>query len=147
MYTLTDAFELRPSRQLDAALGAGVVLALVALARAALPFTVQALLAAIVVAAAFAGWRRARRSTWLRIDSNGGLEIRDAAGGWAPVEVQASSLVAQYFMVLRYRTVARRVVTHVILPDSAPADAIRRLRVSLRWARHTRSDTAFPDAD
>ena len=32
------------------------------------------------------------------------------------------------------------------LPDSADADALRRLRVSLRWARRTRSDTGFPDA-
>jgi len=49
-------------------------------------------------------------------------------------------------IVLRYRPAGVRVRTLTLLPDSADADALRRLRVSLRWAARTRSDTAFPDA-
>ena len=139
--------ELRRSRWLAMGLGAGVALALAAIARAALPAWIQGGLGLLVLGAALQGWRRAQVATALRLDSDGGLQVRNERGEWVAAEVQGDSLVTRVLVVLRYRVAGRRTETRVILPDSAPADAIRRLRVSLRWARHRRSDTASPGAD
>jgi len=64
---------------------------------------------------------------------------------WCDVEVLGDSFVSTGLIVLRYRMAGKmRILT--LLPDSADTDALRRLRVSLRWAPRTHSDTAFPDA-
>lgn len=139
--------ELKPSRLLGLLLGAMSVLALGAIYLAALPLAAQGVLAVSVVGALAYGWKRLQAPADLRIEAAGTLQCRDEEGEWIPLEVLGDSLVTRYMIVLRYRRPGTRAHTRVLMPDSASADDLRRLRVSLRWARHTRSDTAFPGAD
>lgn len=81
----------------------------------------------------------------LAIDGNGGLRLADGET-WRELEIMDDSLVSPALVVLRYRLPGQRARTLVLLPDSAAADDLRRLRVALRWKRHTRSDTSSPDA-
>jgi toxin CptA len=122
-------------------------LALVAIGLAALPAGFQLALGAGVVGLTARGWRRTGVRGALRLVADGRLQCRDGLGEWCDIEVQADSLVVPALIVLRYRTAAdRRVRSLTLLPDSAAADDLRRLRASLRWTRRTRSDTASPDA-
>ena len=139
--------ELKPSRRLGLLLLGMTALALAAVWLAALPAAARLALAAGVAALTAVGWRRARLPGVLRITRDGRLQGPGAEGGWTDVEVLGDSFVTPALVVLRYRMPADRSVhSRVLLPDSADADALRRLRVSLRWTRRTRSDTASPDA-
>lgn len=139
--------ELKPSRLLGLLLLGMTALALVAVWLAAVPPAARLALGAGVIALAAWGWRRARLSGVLRVAGDGRLQCPDAEGEWADVEVLGDSLVTPALVVLRYRMPVHRAVRSlVLLPDSADADALRRLRVSLRWTRRTRSDTPSPDA-
>ena len=138
--------EIRPSRLLGMLYLGMSVLALTAIAYAAIPVALQGLLGLGVVGASMARWRRKRGAERLRVDSDGMLQCQDEQGAWRDMQVQGETLVTLWLIVLRYRTVGTRRTTLVLLPDSASADDLRRLRVSLRWASRTRSDTAFPDA-
>ncbi len=139
--------ELKSSRRLGLLLLGMTVLALAAVWLAALPAAVRLALGAGVLALVAWGWRRAHRAGVLRVAGDGRLQCPDAEGVWADVEVLGDSLVTPVLVVLRYRSPADRSVRSlVLLPDSADADALRRLRVSLRWTRRTRSDTPSPDA-
>ena len=111
-----------------------------------MPGTVQLALGAFVIGLSVRGWRQTRYTVALRMTADGRLQRMDEQGEWRDVEVLGDSLVSPALIVLRYRTSARHVRSLTLLPDSAPADDLRRLRVLLRWARHTRSDTASPDA-
>ena len=84
--------------------------------------------------------------TSLGIAADGRLQCLDGRAEWSDVEVLDDSFVSTALIVVRYRTADRQVRALTLLPDSADADTLRRLRVSLRWARRTRSDTSFPDA-
>ena len=139
--------ELKPSRRLGLLLLGMTALALVAVALAALPAAARLAVGAGVIALAALGWRRARFSGVLRVTGDGRLQCPDAEGAWVDLEVLGDSLVTPALVVLRYRMPAERAVRSlVLLSDSADADALRRLRVSLRWTRRTRSDTPSPDA-
>ena len=122
-----------------------VLLALLAVGLAALPAGWQLALGAGVIG--LAGWsaRRAAPVTRLRIGADGGLQCQDAVGEWQPMAVLGDSFVSPALIVLRYRD-GGAVRVRTLLPDSAPADDLRRLRVSLRWARRTRSDITAPGA-
>ena len=111
-----------------------------------IPSLIQTLMGLVVIGLCIGGWRRARFVEALRMTAGGTLQCQDGAGEWREVEVLGDSLVSPALIVLRYRFETQRVRTQVLLPDSADAEDLRRLRVSLRWARHTRSDTASPDA-
>ena len=137
--------ELKPSRLMGLLLGGLILLALGAIYLAVLPVVVQGLLGLAVVLIAARGWQRSRVPEVLRIAVDGGLQCRNEQGEWNEIEVLGDSLVTRYMIVLRYRVPGTRVQTRVLMSDSAMADDLRRLRVSLRWARHTRSDTAFRD--
>ncbi|MFP5417988.1 MAG: protein YgfX [Gammaproteobacteria bacterium] len=139
--------ELKPSRLLGLLLGAMSVLALGAIYLAALPFAAQGVLAVSVVGALAHGWKRLQAPACLRIEAAGTLQCRAGQDEWTPLEVLGDSLVTRYLIVLRYRRPGTRARTQVLMADSASADDLRRLRVSLRWARHTRSDTRSPGAD
>lgn len=123
-----------------------VLLALLAVGLAALPAGWKLALGAGVIG--LAGWsaRRAAPVTRLRIGADGRLQCQDAAGEWQAMVVLGDSFVSPALIVLRYRDGGGAVRTRTLLPDSAPADDLRRLRVSLRWARRTRSDTTAPGA-
>src|SRR5512139_1680452 len=138
--------ELKPSRRLGLLLLGGVVLALVAVALADVSAVVALALGAAVIALGVWGWRRAAPVASLRIAADGRLQCLDDAAEWRDVEVLGDSFVSTVLIVLRYRTADGQVHALTLLPDSADADDLRRLRVSLRWARRTRSDTSFPDA-
>lgn len=139
--------ELKPSRRLGLLLLGMAALALVAVGLAALPAGTQLALGAGVIGLTAWNWRRAGVQGTFRLVADGRLQCRDGQGAWCDIEVLGDSLVSPALVVLRYRTAAdSRVRCLTLLPDSAAADDLRRLRVSLRWTRRTRSDTASPDA-
>ena len=139
--------ELKPSRLLGLLLGAMSVLALGAIYLAALPLAAQGVLVVSVAGALAHGWKRLQAPASLRIEAAGTLQCRDEQDEWTPLEVLGDTLVTRYLIVLRYRRPGTRAHTRVLMADSASADDLRRLRVSLLWARHTRSDTRSPDVD
>jgi toxin CptA len=146
VYTLMREIELKPSRRLGLLLAAMAALALFAIGLAALPLVVQLGLGVVVIGLVAWGGRRARRPRIrLRIAADGRLKCLDEAMEWRDAEVLGDSFVSAGLIVLRYRT-AGKARSLTLLPDSAGPDDLRRLRVALRWARRTRSDTASPGA-
>jgi toxin CptA len=146
VYTLMREIELKPSRLLGLLLLGMAALALLAIRDAALPGIVQLALAVVVIGLGIRGWRQTRHPAALRMVADGRLQGMDEQGEWRDVEVLGDSLVSPALIVLRYRASPSHVRSLTLLPDSAVPDDLRRLRVLLRWARHTRSDTAPPDA-
>ncbi len=146
MYTLTHEIELKPSRRLGLLLLGMAALAGVALLLADVPTGIAFALGSAVTGLGVWGWRQAAPMTSLRIAADGRLQCLDGRAEWCDVEVLDDSFVSSVLIVLRYRAADRRVHALTLLPDSADADSLRRLRMSLRWARRTRSDTGFPDA-
>ncbi|MDO9467763.1 MAG: hypothetical protein Q8N48_14730 [Thiobacillus sp.] len=146
MYTLMREIEIKPSRRLGLLLAGMLLLALAALYLAALPGSLQLLLGMTVTGLGVRGWRRARSPASLRIAADGRLQCLDDAAEWREAEILGDSFVSTALIVLRYRAAGEPVRTLTLLPDSAAADDLRRLRVSLRWIRRIRSDTASRDA-
>jgi toxin CptA len=138
--------EFRSSRLLRMLLSGMLALTLAAVYLAALSGTVKLALGMFAIGLVAWGAGRASPRTSLRIAADGGLQCLDDTAEWRDAEVLGDSFVAARLIVLRYRVADQNVQTLTLLPDSAEADDLRRLRVSLRWARRTRSDTAFPGA-
>lgn len=138
--------ELKPSRLLGVLLAGMTALALAATGLAAVSAGVQVALAAAVIGLCVWGWRRALPMGNLRMAGDGRLQSLDGRGEWGDVEVLSDSFVSTALIVLRYQTAGGTVRTLALLPDNAAADDLRRLRVSLRWIRRTRSDTSVQDA-
>jgi toxin CptA len=146
VYTVMREIELKPSRLLGLLLAAMLLLALLGVYFAALPTAPKLALGLVVIGlVAWRWWRRPPPSK-LRIMADGRLQCRDAQAEWHDAEVLGDSFVSTGLIVLRYRMPGGKLYTLTLLPDSASADDLRRLRVSLRWTRRTRSDTASPDA-
>jgi toxin CptA len=146
VYTLMREIELKPSRLLGLLLLGMTGLALTAAYYSALPGAVQLVLAAAIIVLSGLSWRQTCHPEALRMTVGGRLQCMDEQGEWGDVEVLGDSLVTLALIVLRYRPPDGNVRSLILLPDSTTPDNLRRLRVSLRWARHTRSDTASPDA-
>src|SRR3569833_1721538 len=138
--------ELKPSRRLGLLLLGMTVLAGVALLLTDVPAGVAFALGSAVIGLGVWGWRQAAPMTRLRIAADGCLFCLVGCVVWCVVVVLVVCFVLSGLIVLRYRAADRRVHALTLLPDSADADSLRRLRMSLRWARRTRSDTGFPDA-
>ncbi|MBU1395432.1 MAG: hypothetical protein KKE84_04720 [Gammaproteobacteria bacterium] len=138
--------ELKPSRRLGLLLTGMLLLALAAVSLAALPGSLQLTLGMTVAGLGGWGWRRARPMTRLRIAADGRLQCLDGTAEWRDAEILGDSFVSIALVVLRYRTTGGQARTLTLLSDSATTDDLRRLRVSLRWTRRTRSDTASPGA-
>ena len=138
--------ELKPSRWLGLMLVGLAVLAWVAIYLAALPGGLQLALGLAVAGWSAWGWRQAAPRASLRLATDGQLQILDDSPAWCNAEIQGDSFVSAALIVLRYRAPGGPLRTLVLLPDSADADDLRRLRVLLRWTRRTRSDTSFPGA-
>lgn len=147
MYTLVREIEVKPSRLLGVLLAGMIGLALASIWLAALPSVAGGAALAIGVLGGLAWyWRRIRAASTIRIAADGRLQCREA-GAWHDMEVLGDSLASPFLIVLRYRSAASAgAQTRVLLPDSAAADDLRRLRVSLRWIRRTHSDTSSPGA-
>lgn len=138
--------KLKPSRRLGLAAIMLGSLASVAIMLADLPVLLQAGLMIVACAAVVRKLRQAANLPHLALADDGGLFVRTAGEAWQEVTILPDSLVSTALVVLRYRQMGERARTLVLLPDSAGTDDLRRLRVSLRWARHTRSDTSSRDA-
>ncbi|MBI3431563.1 MAG: hypothetical protein HY018_05045 [Hydrogenophilales bacterium] len=138
--------ELKPSRLLGLLLLGMTVLALAAIQLSEVSAAVALALGGAVIGLGVWGWRRAAPTMGLRIAADGRLQCLDDAAEWRDAEVLGDSFVSTVLIVVRYRTVDRQARTLTLLPDSADAGDLRRLRVSLRWARHIRSDTSSPGA-
>lgn len=139
-------FELKPSRRLGLLLAGMTLLAWGALALASLPLWARLGLGVGLGVLVWRCWRAVSRPGRLRVLADGRVQRPDATGAWEALSVCDDSFVSTALIVLRYRAADGRAHALTLLPDSADADALRRLRVSLRWANRTRSDTASPDA-
>lgn len=138
--------ELKPSRRLGLLLLGVTALVLVALLLADVPMAIAGVLGITAMGLGTWGWRQSVPMASLRIAPDGGLQCQDKTLAWQDMEVLDDSFVSLALLVLRYRIDDRRVRSMTLLPDSANADDLRRLRVSLRWTRRTRSDTGSLDA-
>jgi toxin CptA len=99
-----------------------------------------ALMAAVVAVALEAlhrvvllrGPRAVRR---LRVQRDGAIVVECPSGARTSGELKAGSFVAPWLVIVRWRPLGgRRDATVLLLPDMADAQALRRLRVLLRWA-------------
>lgn len=135
----------RPSRVLAGVLGMVVALAVLAVALAALPWPVQAALVAGVAAVAWFAWRRERSVRRLRLPADGTLQLW-LDDDWHDAEIDAASFASPLLLVLRLRG-EFGAMSLTLLPDSADAESLRRLRVRIRWGRRTPRDTAARGAD
>ena len=134
-----------PSRLLGLLLLGMAGLSITAIVIAALPAVIQIVSVLLVMGLSVLSWQRARVVEVVRVAADGMLQCQNREGEWQDVEVLGDSLVTLALIVIRYRHETQHVRTLVLLPDSVDSESMRRLRVSLRWARHTRSDTAFRD--
>ena len=146
VYTRMREIELKSSRLLGLLWAGMALLALFAIGLAALPDSVQWVLAAGMASLFGWKWRQALPLPRLRIATDGALQMLGEADAWCDIDVLGDSFVATGLIVLRYRLEGRKGPSLMLLPDSAAADDLRRIRMSLRWTRRTRSDTSSPDA-
>ncbi len=139
--------ELKHSVWLWVAIGMMVLMATMSIAMASLESIWQVLLAALVLAASGWGvWKARRPLPNLQLKSNGQIQLSVAGADWSTAEVLPGCFVSPFLTVVRLRTAEAKIYRLTLLSDSASAQHLRRLRVSLRWASHTHSDTAFQDA-
>jgi hypothetical protein len=123
---------LRPSRIHAGLMLLGHVLALIAITQAALPLWLQGLLVAGVLAGLARGWRR--RSTGaagLRLAQGGQLRLK--LHDWQSAEMTGQPVVLPWLVNIRLALSDGRQVRLLLWPDSADADALRKLRAWLRW--------------
>ncbi|MBT9539193.1 protein YgfX [Thiobacillus sp.] len=146
MYTRMREIELKPSRLLGLLLAGMILLAWLAISLAAVPAAMQWVLAVGIGVMPGWAWLRASWLPRLRIAADGALQVLDDTDAWCTVEVLGDSFATTALIVLSYRLERQGRRSLTLLPDSAPADDLRRLRVALRWIRRTRSDTSSPDA-
>lgn len=86
----------------------------------------------IVTAASLAFHLRSHPPLELRAEPDGILLIR-AGDDWQPVALLPSTMVTPALTVLHFRHEWGKQGSHVILPDSLPADDFRLLRIWLKW--------------
>lgn len=139
-------FELKPSRRLGLLRLGMLGLALCAIWVAALPMEARLMLGGGMIGLVMRGTKRPSFQPRVRVGADGRLRVLEPPGEWSEVEVMGDSFVSIRLIVLRYRFPGARVRVLTLLSDSASADDLRRLRVSLRWATRTRSGKVFPDA-
>lgn len=138
--------ELKPSRRLGLLLTGMTWLVWAGLWLAALPLGLRIGVGVAVAVLSLQTWRGVSQPVRLRLQADGRLQLRGATGDWEDVEVLGDSFVSPALIVLRYRRERERPHALTLLPDSADTEFMRRLRVSLRWAHRTRSDTSSPGA-
>ncbi len=130
----------RPSPLAGAWVLAVLVAALAALALADLPhpwraaLAIAVLLNAVRVAVRFAHREGRGAVQGFTVGLSGHVEVRVAGSPARAGRLVDGSFVAPWLTVVRWRPEgARRVRTLVLLPDMAGEQALRRLRVILRW--------------
>ncbi len=139
--------ELRHSVWLWVAIGVMVLLAMMSIAMATLEIIWQVLLAVMVlVVSGWSVWKARKPLPNLQLKYNGQIQLSVAGADWSQAEVLPGCYVSPLLTVVRLRTAKAKIYRLTLFPDSASAQHLRRLRVSLRWASHTHSDTVFQDA-
>jgi toxin CptA len=132
---------LRPSRMLLVLLGSVALGAVVLSLTLPLPWSIRIGMSLLVTLAAvhairlYALQRAPRSILGLEVNAQGQLYYADALGV-APAELLGSSTATPWLTVLNLRVAETYFPRHVILlPDTADTDALRRLRVWLRWGQ------------
>lgn len=70
-----------------------------------------------------------------QVQRDGAIEVETASGARLEGRLRPGSFVAPWLVIVRWRRPgALRDSTILVLPDMAPAEALRRLRVLLRWS-------------
>ena len=69
----------------------------------------------------------------LELGAQGRARWQDGSGQWQEAEILPSSYASDWLVVVNMRGSGRRDRSLVLLPDSAAAEELRRLRVWLRW--------------
>jgi hypothetical protein len=71
----------------------------------------------------------------ISLQRDGRIEVESPSGALRAGRLRAGSFVAPWLVIVRWRPDgARRDATVLVLPDMAPAEERRRLRVLLRWS-------------
>ena len=69
----------------------------------------------------------------LELNATGGVRCQDGMGQWHEAEILPGSYVSGWLVVVILGAGGRRGRSLVLLPDSAAAEELRRLRAWLRW--------------
>jgi len=77
--------------------------------------------------------RGRRRLHCLELGEQRAARWQDTLGQWHEAEILPDAYVSRWLVVLNLAEAGRRSLSVVLLPDSAPADELRRLRVWVRW--------------
>lgn len=126
--------EFKYSRVGACFLGLAVCLTLALVVFVPFPDEVRAAAFGYVVAAATLAHGRIARVNELHLDCTGFVAVR-RAGEWTSGSVRGGSFVAPWLVLLRWRPQGARLDRVIaILPGMAPAEALRKIRVILRWA-------------
>jgi toxin CptA len=141
-----DEIELKPSRWLGLIVVLMALLGALAIVLATLPLAIKwALAAAVGTMLGFALLHQRSGLLRLRIGRNGSLMLSNGSGEWKAASVLHDSFVSPRLCVVRLEVDGKRQAL-TLLPDSAGADSLRRLRVSLRWGPHRHSGKSARDA-
>ena len=145
---MTRQIQLKRSVWLSILLAAMSLLVMGSIALAGLSGSAQAMLVmGVLTGIGWTLWKGRRPLPSLRLKPDGQIQISLAGESWRSTEIVPGSFVAPGLSVVRLRTADGQLHRLTLMPDSAAPDDLRRLRVSLRWAPRTRSDTASPGAD
>lgn len=115
------------------ALAVGGTLALVILVP--FPDAARAVLFAAVIASAARAHRGLSRVVAMQLDSGRAIAVRDASGEWRAGVLRDGSYVAPWLTIIRWRPEGARLDrVLLLLPDMAPPEARRAIRVILKWS-------------
>ncbi len=136
------AVTLRPSRQLAALLGLAGVACSALSAVLPVPVGIRVLLVlAVLLSMGYAIAHQAlRRMPWsidaLEVGADNVLRVHLRRDGWREAQVLDSSYVTPWLVVVHLRLEGARLMQPVtIIGDMADRDALRRLRVWMKWGR------------
>jgi len=127
--------DLQYSRLAAASIGAAALAS--ALVAAALPVAItwRAAALGLIAIEAWRAWRHSRAVRTLALGIEGGVEVVLRDGRLRRGVVEPGSFVAPWLVIVRWRPAgSRRDRFVLVLPDMAPREPLRMLRVILRWA-------------
>lgn len=118
-----------------AVLACAVAGTLAIVAHAPFPAEARALALAWVSLLALHACRAFARATGVRMDCSRAIAVRGQRGAWRAGTVRDGCFVAPWLTIVRWRPEGAWLDrTLVILPDMAPPEALRKIRVILKWA-------------